>query len=192
VTTICRRAFWGLAVLLALPGLGSAEDSTGWVWGPAFKEGWKPHFTFAATVGYLDPNSNAGTGNPTVGAQVSLDCPWFLPPKGDIRQEFNFNHYNDGNLNINSLEMNPRYFVTITPSLIVGVGPGVGYVWADSDVGRDATMWAVQLGFDVEYRYQHLFVGLGGRYQWTQDHQVGLNDRGVDNWLTLAKVGVTF
>ncbi|RMD69952.1 MAG: hypothetical protein D6819_05535 [Gammaproteobacteria bacterium] len=167
-------------------------EGRGWVFFPAFKEGWNPHFTFAATAGYMDPDSSLGDADTTWGLQLSLDCPWFMPPKGAIRQVFNYNAYEDGKLTLQTIEMNPRYFMTITPGLILGIGPGIGYVIADADVGRDANMWALQVGADLEYRYEHLFLGLSARYQHTQQERVGIDDEGADNWLTLLKAGITF
>ena len=168
------------------------SDSGEWVMGPAFKPDWKPHFTVAATAGYLDPDINGVSGSSSPGIQLSLNCPWFSPPSGAIRQQFNYNTFDSDGQKLKSLEMNPRYFISASPSILIGFGPGLGYVWTESDPGKDQNVWAFQLGADIEYRYKHLYLGLGTRYQWTQDKELGLANKGADNLLTTAKIGINF
>ena len=66
-----------LATLFATPAM--AEEESGWVFGPAFKEGWEADFTLALTANYIDPDISNVDGDGGVGMQVSLNCPWFQP-----------------------------------------------------------------------------------------------------------------
>ena len=188
--TLCALFLCALSSTAAAEKLTS--DSGEWVMGPAFKPEWKPHFTIAATAGYLDPDINGVSGSSSPGIQLSLNCPWFSPPTGAIRQQFNYNTFNNDGQKLKSLEMNPRYFIPASPSILVGFGPGLGYLWTESDLGKDKNVWALQLGADIEYRYKRLYLGLGTRYQWTQDKEIGVANKGANNLLTTAKLGFNF
>lgn len=181
----------GAVLILSQAGAGFAGES-GWVLGPAFKPGWDPAFTLAATAGYLDPDVHGASGDAAYGLQFSLNCPWFQPPAGVIRQQFNFNYFDEGDLEMKTLEMNPRYFMALSHGLTIGVGPSIGYVWADADAGKSPGMWAGGLGADLDYRVGSLFFGIGTRYQWTQNKTVGFDKGGADNLLITVKVGVNF
>ncbi|MGD8590659.1 MAG: hypothetical protein PVG22_17700 [Chromatiales bacterium] len=179
-----------LASLFATPVL--AEDESGWVLGPAFKEGWEADFTLALTANYIDPDISNVDGDGGVGMQVSLNCPWFQPPSGVIRQQFNLNQFDNDGIEFTTFEINPRYFVEMSPSVMLGVGPGFGYMWTDADVGKSDDMWTLQLGGDIEYRQGAFYLGAGARYMWTQDKDIGLTSDGADNWLAQLKMGVNF
>lgn len=172
---------------LALSGNALAE---GWVWGPAFKEGWKPEFTLAAVGGMMNAdNTDSGFYK---GVEFSLNCPWFQPPKGAIRQQFNIGRYNHDGLEMTSYEMNPNYFMDLAPNWTLGVGPGIGYASASYGNGDTEGLWSIQASANLNYRNGHLFAGLGARYQDTQDHQLAPGIDGADNWLISAKIGYNF
>ena len=179
-----------LASLVAAPVF--AEEESGWVFGPAFKEGWNADFTLALAANYIDPDISGVDGDSSLGLQVSLNCPWFQPPSGLIRQQFNLNQFDKEGIKLTTFEINPRYFVEMSPSVMLGVGPGFGYMWTDADVGEAENMWTLQLGGDLEYRQGALFLGAGARYMFTQDKNIGLNNDGADNWLVQLKAGVNF
>lgn len=169
-----------------------ADEESGWVIGPAFEEGWEPEFTLALAANYIDPDIPGLDGDSSLGLQVSLNCPWFQPPSGVIRQQFNLNQFDKGGIELTTFEINPRYYVEVTPSFRAGLGPGFGYMWTDANVGESEGMWTLQLGGDLEYRQGALFLGAGARYMWTQDKKIGLNNDGADNWLVQVKAGINF
>lgn len=178
-----------LALFSSLAVSGSAL-ADGWVWGPAFKDGWKPEFTLAAVGGIMDVDD---TDDDTYwGAEFSLNCPWFQPPKGTIRQQFNIGRYDNDGLELTSLEMNPNYFFNLAPNWTLGIGPGVGYVWADADGGDSEGLWSIQASVNLHYRNGPLFAGVGARYQDTQDKDLAPGVEGADNWLVTAKLGINF
>lgn len=183
----------GVFVLsLVLFGATGAMAAEGWKMFPFRDAEWSPDFTLALSYGVMDPDTNLGDSDPAVGVQFSLNCPWFTPPQGMIRQQFNYNRFDEGLLEISTLEMNPRYYFG-EGNLTFGVGPGVGYVWVDRDGFGTEGLWAFQLGADLEYRQDRLFLGLSSRYQFTEGKTIGTsNERGMDNWLTTVKVGVNF
>jgi hypothetical protein len=117
---------------------------------------------------------------------------WFSPPSGIIRQQFNLNRFDDHGLELTTFEINPRYYIG-DGNLRFGFGPGFGYMWADPPLGGNEGLWTLQLGADIEYRTGALFLGLGTRYQFTENERVGFSrDSGMDNWLTTVKVGMNF
>ena len=171
---------------LAFSGTALAE---GWTMGPAFKDGWKPEFTLAAVVGSMDVK-NIGTSE-YHGAELSLNCPWFQPPTGMIRQQFNIGTYENGNASLTSFELNPHYYVSVAPGWSIGAGPGIGYV--HGYVGdKEADMSSIQVSASVNYRRGHFFAGAGARYQDSLNKEIVPGVKGMDNWLLSAKVGINF
>lgn len=169
-----------------------AEEKKEWTFGPAFEEGWDPQFTVAAAANYMDPDISDVDGDLGLGLQLSLNCPWFQPPSGVIRQQFNLNKFDNDGIELTTFEINPRYYVDMSPAIRVGAGPGFGYMWTDADEGDENDMWTLQLGGDVEYRQGALFLGAGARYQFTQDESLGVDNDDADNWLVQLKAGVNF
>ena len=172
---------------VALSGPAMAE---GWVLGPAFKDGWKPEFTLAAVGGSMDAD-HAGS-DLYGGLEFSLNCPWFQPPKGVIRQQFNIGAYDDDGMEVTSFEINPNYFMALSPKWSLGVGPGIGYVRASYMDGSTEGLWSVQASANLNYRSGPLFMGVGARYQNTEDETLAPGIKGADNWLVSAKVGINF
>ena len=181
-----------IAGCMLATGLGlSSVQAAEWQTLPYKDPSWSPEFTLALTVGSMDPDVPGVDSDTATGMQLSLNCPWFAPPKGKIRQQFNYNRYDDQGLELTTLEMNPRYYMG-EGDLTFGVGPGIGYVWAEAP-GVDESVWAFQLGADVEYRRGALYLGAGTRYQLTQEENLGgAVEEDVDNWLTTVKLGVNF
>jgi hypothetical protein len=176
--------------LLAAVAFSGSAMAEGWVMGPVFKDGWDPEFTLAAVGGSMDVDH--ASSDPYTGVEFSLNCPWFQPPKGAIRQQFNIGTFDDGRMDVTSYEMNPNYFMTIAPGLTFGIGPGVGYARASYLNGRTEGLWSVQASANLNYRSGALFMGAGARYQDTRDKTLAAGIRGADNWLVSAKIGVNF
>jgi len=183
-----KRRLAAFAVLSTLALSGSAM-ADGWTLGPAFKDGWKPDFTMAAVIGSMDAD-HASSGA-YKGAEFSLNCPWFQPPTGTIRQQFNIGSYQNGNMSLTSFEINPNYFISVAPGWTVGAGPGIGYVHAY--VGDHAAALAsFQVSANLNYRNGPFFFGAGARYQDTRNKEIAPGINGADNWLVSAKVGINF
>ena len=53
-------------------------------------------------------------------------------------------------------------------------------------------MTALQVGVDLDYRIGALNLGLGARWQGTQNKLVSPTLRGADNTLIQAKLGINF
>jgi len=176
-----------------LSGQAQAQEGNGWTIAPFLNDDFDPHFTVGVTTGSMNLKL-PGAGTDTVnGLTLSLNCPWFQPPTGTIRQVFNYNVVDDGNYEVRTFEMNPRYYVSVSPSVQVGVGPGIGYMWVDSDVGNDGEVWTFQVGADVDYRNKNLFLGAGARYMITEEDNIGLSaNQSADNWVVQLRAGLNF
>lgn len=175
-----------LVVAMLAPASAQAE---GWNFLPYQDEDWSADLTLAATGGLMDPEVDGVDSDTAFGAQLSMNCPWFEPPQGNIRQQFNYTQYDEDSLEIRSLELNPHYYLG-TGNLTFGIGPGLGYVWVDGGGSASDSMWAGQISADLEYRRGRLFVGIGTRYQMTQGADFGAGEEPVDNWLHQVKLGI--
>lgn len=183
-----KRKFSVLALLSTLTLSGTAL-ADGWTLFPVLNDGWKPEMTLAAVVGSMDVK-NIGTSD-YQGAEISLNCPWFQPPTGAIRQQFNIGTYENGNASLTSFEMNPHYYISVAPGWSIGAGPGIGYV--HGYVGdKQADMTSIQVSASANYRKGHFFASAGARYQDTLNKEITPNVNGMDNWLLSAKVGINF
>lgn len=164
--------------------LAAPAQAEGWKMLPFKEPGWSPEFTLSVNTGPMDFDVDGVDTDNATGLQLSLNCPWFSPPAGNIRQQFNYNTFDHDGVKVTTFEMNPHWY-TGKGGLTFGAGPGIGYVWVDPDSGSDDSMWALQLSADVEYRTGALFIGAGTRYQFTENGD-------ADNLLTQVKVGVNF
>lgn len=173
--------------VLALSGNALAADS--WEILPVLKDGWKPDFSFAAEIGTMDVK-NGGRGD-YQGVEFALNCPWFCPPTGNLRQEFHLGAYKNGEYSLTTFEMDPHYMFPLSPNWSVGGGPGIGFVKAY--VGdKTATMSSFQVTGDIDYNNGHFFFGFGARYQNTLNKEIAPGVRGMDNWLVSAKIGLNY
>ena len=75
--------------------------------------------------------------------------------------------------------------------LSFGVGPGVGLVQAEI-AGHSTTLYALQLGADFDYRIGLLNLGLGARWQATENKEIVPGRSGADNALIQARIGLNF
>ena len=181
-----------LSLCLASSVVSAADE---WVFFPAFTDdNWDPEAALSATVGYMDINSSVAGGGETYGLQLAFNCPVFTIPGDDVvLQQINMNFYDNNDLELTTLEINPHYYTNISENTRFGFGPGLGYIWTDSKRGKDSDLWAGQFGFAIEYRKDSLYAAFGSRYQWTASDTIGTEeDKDLDNLLTTIKIGYNF
>lgn len=157
-------------------------------------DNWKADAALSATTGYMDIDSSVAGGGMTYGLQLAFNCPVFTIPGEDVvLQQINLNFYDNNDLELTSLEINPHYYWKISDEVKFGAGPGLGYIWTDSKRGKDSDLWAGQFGFALEYRKDSLYASFGSRYQWTASETIGEDeDKDLDNLLTTIKIGYNF
>lgn len=186
------RYFKTILGTLCLISISTASFAAEWKIAPYKDADWSADFTLAIQAGNMSHDSNLGSSDDITGIQLSLNCPWFTPPSGNIRQQFNYNKFDNNSIEVTTFEMNPRYYVG-DGKVTYGIGPGIGYMWATPNGGVETTMWTFQLGVDVEYRDGAFFAGISSRYMITQgDNITGTSQNGLDNTLTAIKVGINF
>lgn len=170
---------------IALPALGGEG-----AFPAASQPGWSANTTVALKMGAMVPDSAIGSGL-AGGLELAIDDPLFQLPYGKIRDQFSYNRFDHGGLELQTLEFNPHYMIPIVDNLWVGGGPGVGWAFTHADSGLSPDMWTAQLGASAYYTAGQLMIGLESRYQWTGDERVG-GASSVDNWMTTLKIGYAY
>jgi hypothetical protein len=177
-----------LAVTLAAP-LPAAAD--GWDFLPVTGPDYQAAPTLAVLGGIQDPDVDGVDAGGAFGVELGLSCPTLAPPAGRIRQQISLTRFDNQNLELTSLELNPHFLVDVGGNLAVGVGPGLGYVTADAGGDSDG-VFALQAGVSLHYRQGPLFLGAEARYQWTQEADLGGAETELDNSRVVAKAGLAF
>ncbi len=160
-----------------------------WKFFPVRDANFKPDMTLSLVSGNMNP-SHIASGSYT-GVELALNCLAMQPPSGVIRTKISLGTYDHNRMKLTSFEVNPRWTTNLSPDLTIGVGPGIGYVKADT-LGRTTSMAALQIGADLDYRFGALNLGLGVRWQDTRNKAITTGVDGVDNTLIQAKIGVNF
>jgi hypothetical protein len=178
-----------LSLLLGLLAVSSSAFAGDWKLLPVRDADFKPEITVSAVAGSLDPqHSGAGTYS---GIEVALNCLLLQPPSGVMRTHISLGQFDHDGLKLTDFEINPRWTVKLSKDLSFGVGPGVGLVNAEV-AGHSTTLYALQLGADLDYRMGPLNLGLGARWQVTENKEILPGRSGSDNALIQARIGFNF
>jgi len=138
--------------------------------------------TASVMAGMMKPKE--GDSGKVIGVEISFNCPLIQPPTNKIRQQVSFAQYDENDVNLSSIEINPHYIIEIYQGLSIGAGLGVGYVFVDA-AGID-NAFAGQLGASVHYNVSKLFfVGGDMRYQITDNSD-------INNSRMVLKIGLNF
>ena len=176
----------GLGLFAATSASFAGDD---WKFLPVRDADYKPDLTVSVMGGALDPQH--GSRGSYIGGELAFNCLALQPPKGVLRSKVSLGSYDHGGMKITSFEINPRWTTQLSQDLSVGVGPGIGLVKAEM-AGTSKDMAALQLGADLDYRVGALNLGLGARWQATQNKEIAPGKNGADNFLIQAKVGINF
>lgn len=179
-----------IAAALVLGAVAFPAWGGDWAFPAARQPGYSANTTMALKMGALVPDGSSGSGL-AGGFEVAIDDPLFALPYGKIRDQFSYNRYDRGGLELQTLEFNPHYMIPIVDNLWVGGGPGMGWMFTHSDGGPSPDMWTVQAGASAYYTAGQLMIGLESRYQWTEGDRVG-GASSADNWLTMLKIGYAY
>lgn len=179
-------------ILLTALALGAATTpalaASDWKFLPIADKGYAPNFVASVTGGIMDPQ-HVGSGD-AWGLELAFNCGLVQTPTGVVRTKLSVNKFDKAGLDLTTVELNPRWTIPVAKDLTFGIGPGIGWVKADS--GRNVDMFAWQAGADLDYRIGQLNLGLGARWQDTVNKNLGGGREGADNWLVQAKVGIAF
>ncbi len=179
-----------IVATLALTAVAMPAFGESWAFPAATQPGWSANTTVSLKMGAMVPDSALGSGL-AGGIELAVDDPLFQLPYGKIRDQFSYNRYDHGGVELQTLEFNPHYMVPIVDNLWAGFGPGVGWMITSSQSGPSPDMWTAQLGASAYYTAGQLMLGLETRYQWTGDERVG-GVSSADNWMTTFKIGYAY
>ncbi len=184
---VLRITLLGAALACATaPALALAGE---WKFLPIMDTDYRPDLTVSLVGGVMDPVNVRKDSY--VGIEVAANCGLLQTPTGVVRTKLSYGRFDKDGTELRVFEVNPRWTTPIAENLTVGIGPGIG--WVRADVGsRETDMFAWQVGADLDYRIGRLNLGLGARWQDTVDKTVSPGDKGAENWLVQAKVGVNF
>jgi hypothetical protein len=178
-----------LSLLLGLFAVSSSAFAGDWKLLPVRDADFKPEVTVSVVGGSLEPqHGSAGTYS---GIELALNCLLLQPPSGVMRTHISLGQFDHDGLKLTDFEINPRWTVKLNQDLSFGVGPGIGLVKAEI-AGQSATLFALQLGADLDYRMGPLNLGLGARWQATEGKEIMRGRSGADNALLQARIGFNF
>lgn len=143
----------------------------------------KSDTALVAKGGWWDADVDGASGAPALGVELSTNDTWTEMPAGILRHMLSWNHADHDGLELNTAEWNMHWMFQTNSGVWMGLGPGLGYVWADGKNLDDGV--AAQFGASAHYIQGNAFFGVESRYQWTEADS-------ADNWLTMAKVGWAF
>ncbi|MDH5784719.1 MAG: acyloxyacyl hydrolase [Chromatiales bacterium] len=154
---------------------------------------WDPEFNLSVTAGQFDPSPNGMQNETSLGLQLSLNCPWFGPPVGALRQQFNLNKVDGDGYDLTTFEINPRWYA-VDGNLRYGAGPGFGYMWIkpESSLLGDESSFTLQVSAAIEYRIDNISLSAGTRYQHTSNQDMWGSGDGMNNIITDIKIGFDF
>ena len=99
------------------------------------------------------------------------------------------------------IELNLKYAIDITPRLVVDFGAGPSYNWMKEEISargsssdKDDWLWGGQLFADLNYKIDRFFIGINGKYQFTEDFEIDdhKTDVNANNWRVGGQVGIMF
>jgi hypothetical protein len=184
-----QRTIAKTLLVLGLVTFSVSSFAGDWKVLPVLDADFKPDFTLSLTAGNMKPSSL--TSGSYTGVEFAMNCLALQPPSGVIRTKLSLGSYDHDGFKITTFEVNPRWTTNLSPDLTFGIGPGVGYVKAETS-GQSTSMAAIQVGADLDYRVGSVNLGLGIRWQDTRNKPITASVNGVDNTLIQAKVGVNF
>ena len=101
------------------------------------------------------------------------------------------------------VELNLKYAVEFAPRWVFGIGAGVSYNYFEveldvdgNDGDQDDWLFGGQVFADLTYKSGAWFFGINGKYQMTEEIELGDDDVETDmnanNWRVGAQIGVMF
>lgn len=154
------------------------------------------NYCFSPSVALLLGNAkykDATNSSTLYGVELSIACPALQLETQNIKQQISLVHYSKKNgFSSNTLEFNPHVMFDVADKFQVGVGPGFGLVFANTN-NSSSTVLGLNLGASANYEISNLmFIGAEARYQWTTDANFGGSNVSLNNFRTLLKVGYHF
>ncbi|MFZ5906356.1 MAG: outer membrane protein [Nitrospirota bacterium] len=99
----------------------------------------------------------------------------------------------DSELTYVPVELNAKYALPISPYLVVDLGAGISYNYAEFEFLNDNTddwVFGGQFFVDVNYMFEKIFIGFNGKYQVTEEFKS--DDVELSNWRLGGHIGYMF
>lgn len=121
------------------------------------------------------------------GVEVGFNC----LVSDTIRQQLQITNYENDDLKILQVNLNPHYLVDLSKSTTLGMGPTFGLAKVENLNDSD-TVFTYGLGMNLKMDFDNVFVALETKYELTQDAELTNIEQDVDNLKVLLKLGYTF
>ena len=145
-----------------------------------------------AVLGGLETIHGDSNQNAVYGVELGFNC----LATSAIRQQIQITHYEDNDLKISEVTLNPYYYVPINTTsndnVKIGFGPTVGFTKVDNGTDSD-TLFTYGLGtnltVDIDSNY---FLGAEVKYELTDKTLLTGFADDADNLKVFAKAGYRF
>lgn len=174
------------AALLAA-ALTAPAHAAGWTFLPVAQPGFKLDPVVALTVNSNKPDQEGSDRATGYGLDFNFNCGLIQDPDQRMRTHLNVSHTSKDGVNVNAVELSPRYTIPLGNGVSVGVGPSLGSFHV-SGAGVSKTLYGAGFATGLNYRAGQFYTGFDLRY-----HATGEKD-GVDYDPASVgvKVGVSF
>ncbi len=126
------------------------------------------------------------------GLEVGLNCPLIKVPGGKIRQQIQITKFEDNNVEITEVTLNPHYEFYSSDAFALGMGPNFGVAKVETSNDND-TVFTYGFGANVRANItKELFVGAQVSYETSNDATLSNVSTNIDNIKYFAKIGYQF
>jgi len=138
--------------------------------------------------GIMQGDGDDAEWNPVYGAEFSFKC--LL--SDSVRSQIQFTNYDQDNLKMMQLSLNPHYIFNRGNTVEFGVGPHVGL--ASVEIGsEDDIVYTYGGGASITANLtEHFFLGAEARYEWTTETTFAGTDTNFNNAKIFGKIGYSF
>jgi len=164
-----------------------ADKDSGFKFLPVLSKDYDMGLSLSLKTGVMNFSQLSSETHFLAGAEAAFNCLMFKPANGSIRAQLSYNRYDNGDIIIHTVELNPYYMINVTDRLSIGGGPGIGYLIPE---GNLENVWGVQAGAGATYNFGVFTMGLEARYQWQTEKQKNYNTENLNNFRTTLKFGI--
>lgn len=139
---------------------------------PVLKEGYKPQFSIAPQISYINFNDINSSGI-AFGGEIALQCPLLGTKKNYIRQQLSFTYFDDPDSEFSAYEItiNPEYRFMTTSNFELAAGPSLGFLHAEvdnTDFSENVFSYGLSASATLHFG-EKMFSGVSFRQNWASD-----------------------